>query len=46
MGHCTNLKVIGQLSGWDIGLDELDYLRVVIALTNTDLTLLPAGNFT
>ncbi|KAJ8918077.1 hypothetical protein NQ315_011534 [Exocentrus adspersus] len=45
MGHCPNLRVIGQLNGWDMHQDELDYLRAVIAATNTDLTLLPVGNF-
>lgn len=45
MGHCPNLRVIGQLNGWDIHQEELDYLRAVIAATNTDLTLLPVGNF-
>lgn len=44
MGHCPNLKVIGQLSGWDIHQEELDYLRLVITATNTDLTLLPVGS--
>lgn len=45
MGHCPNLRVVGQLNGWDIHQDELDYLRAVIAASNTDLTLLPVGNF-
>ncbi|XP_018574980.1 uncharacterized protein LOC108913828 [Anoplophora glabripennis] len=45
MGHCPNLRVIGQLNGWDMHQDELDYLRAIIAATNTDLTLLPVGNF-
>lgn len=45
MGHCPNLKVIGQLSGWDVQQDDVDYLRAVIAATNTDLTLLPVGHF-
>ncbi|VEN53767.1 unnamed protein product [Callosobruchus maculatus] len=45
MGHCPNLKVIGQLTGWDLHQEELDYLKVVIAATNTDLTLLPVGSF-
>ncbi|KAJ8932933.1 hypothetical protein NQ314_014311 [Rhamnusium bicolor] len=45
MGHCPNLRVVGQLSGWDMQQDELDCLRAVIAATNTDLTLLPVGNF-
>lgn len=43
MGHCPILKVIGQLNGWDIHQEELDYLRSVILYTNTDLTLLPLG---
>ncbi|RZC40945.1 hypothetical protein BDFB_013821 [Asbolus verrucosus] len=45
MGHCPNLKVIGQLNGWDIHQEEIDYLRSVILYTNTDLTLLPLGTF-
>ncbi|KAJ3627962.1 hypothetical protein MTP99_015295 [Tenebrio molitor] len=45
MGHCPNLKVLGQLSGWDIHQEEIDYLRSVILYTNTDLTLLPLGTF-
>ncbi|KAJ8981330.1 hypothetical protein NQ317_015970 [Molorchus minor] len=43
MGHCPKLNVVGQLSGWDVHQEELDYLRAVIAATNTDLTLLPVG---
>ncbi|XP_063912070.1 uncharacterized protein LOC135128925 isoform X2 [Zophobas morio] len=43
MGHCPNLKVMGQLSGWDIHPEEIEYLRSVILYTNTDLTLLPLG---
>ncbi|XP_044258727.1 uncharacterized protein LOC123007474 [Tribolium madens] len=45
MGHCPNLKVLGQLSGWDIHQEEIEYLRSVILYTNTDLTLLPLGTF-
>lgn len=41
MGHCPNLRVIGQLDRWDINQEDLDLLRVVIALTNTDLSLFP-----
>lgn len=44
MGHCKNLKSIGQLNGWDVNVDEIDYLRAVIAFTNTDLKLLYVEN--
>lgn len=44
MGHCPNLKTLGQLSGWDVPQDDLDYLRTVIASSNIDLTLLPVGS--
>ncbi|XP_017785416.1 PREDICTED: uncharacterized protein LOC108568696 [Nicrophorus vespilloides] len=41
MGHCPNLKVLGQVSGWDISSDDLDLLRTIITSANIDLTLLP-----
>ncbi|XP_060526357.1 uncharacterized protein LOC132701992 [Cylas formicarius] len=44
MGHCPSLRILGQLSGWDVRQEEVDYLRAVIHATNTDLTLLPIGN--
>lgn len=43
MGHCPNLRSLGQLSGWDINTTDVDYLRDFILATNTDLTLLPLG---
>lgn len=45
MGHCPNLRMIGQLNGWDVHQEEVDYLRSVLLYTNTDLTLLPLGVF-
>lgn len=39
MGHCPNLKVLGELGRWDISLEDLDLIRIVIALTNTDLVI-------
>ncbi|CAG9864895.1 unnamed protein product [Phyllotreta striolata] len=45
MGHCRNLRQIGQLNGWDLSLDEIDYLKIIIASTNTDLKLLYTDNF-
>lgn len=45
MEHCPNLKVLGQLNEWNILQEEIEYLRSVILYTNTDLTLLPLGNF-
>ncbi|KAF2881049.1 hypothetical protein ILUMI_25122 [Ignelater luminosus] len=41
MGHCPNLRSLGQLSGWDVSSADVDYLRAFILSTNTDLTLLP-----
>lgn len=45
MGHCPNLKVLGQLSGWDVTPNDMDYLRAAINCMNIDLTLLPVGGF-
>ncbi|KAK9702642.1 hypothetical protein QE152_g29808 [Popillia japonica] len=45
MGHCRNLRVLGQLSGWDVTPNDMDYLRTVIMSSNLDLTLLPVGVF-
>lgn len=45
MGHCRNLKVLGQLSGWDVSPNDMDYLRAAINCMNIDLTLLPVGVF-
>ncbi|XP_022907479.1 uncharacterized protein [Onthophagus taurus] len=45
MGHCQNLKVLGQLSGWNISADDMDYLRAIILSSNMDLILLPVGVF-
>lgn len=45
MGHCPNLKVLGQLSGWDVTSNDMDYLRAAINCMNIDLTLLPVGGF-
>lgn len=39
MSHCQKLRLIGQLSGWDVQQEELDYLNAVIASKNIDLTL-------
>lgn len=43
MGHCPSLRSLGQLSGWDVGATDLDYLRAFIASTNTNLTLHPTN---
>ncbi|KAI4457681.1 f-box/tpr repeat protein pof3 [Holotrichia oblita] len=45
MGHCRNLRVLGQLSGWDVTPNDMDYLRTLIMSCNLDLTLLPVGVF-
>lgn len=45
MGHCQNLRVLGQLNGWDVSAGDMDYLRAIIASSNLDLTLLPVGVF-
>lgn len=39
MGHCPNLKVIGELGRWDVTQDDLDLLRIVTTLTNTNLVI-------
>ncbi|KAK5646395.1 hypothetical protein RI129_004859 [Pyrocoelia pectoralis] len=41
MGHCPNLKSLGQLTGWDVSPADIDYLRTVITSSNNDLVLLP-----
>ncbi|KAL1512869.1 hypothetical protein ABEB36_002381 [Hypothenemus hampei] len=41
--NCPKLKVLGSLVGWDITPDEIDALRVLISITNTDLTLWPVA---
>ncbi|XP_023026400.2 uncharacterized protein [Leptinotarsa decemlineata] len=46
IGHCPNLKVMGQLSSWDIHPEEINYLRGVISSTNTDVRLLITENIT
>lgn len=43
MGHCPNLKVLGQLSGWDVSSSEVEILRAVITASNTNLTLQPTS---
>ncbi|GJQ69015.1 hypothetical protein Trydic_g6188 [Trypoxylus dichotomus] len=45
MGHCPNLRVLGQLSGWDVSSSDMEYLRTIIISSNIDLTLLPVGVF-
>lgn len=44
MGHCPNLKILGNLSGWDITFSDVEYLQTVIISSNTDLTLLLGDN--
>lgn len=44
MGHCPSLRVLGQLSGWDVSPGEVELLRTIIASNNIDLTLLPMTN--
>ncbi|XP_066149371.1 uncharacterized protein [Euwallacea fornicatus] len=39
--NCPKLRVLGSLMGWDITQEEIDALRLLIALSNTDLTLWP-----
>lgn len=43
MGHCPNLKVLGQMSGWDLTISEVELLRTIIAANNIDLTI--SANF-
>lgn len=45
MSHCKNLKVLGQLSGWNVTPNDMDYLRAAINCMNIDLTLLPLEGF-
>lgn len=42
MGHCPNLKVIGQLNGWSLSPAEVEFFRAVVVANNIDLNLLPA----
>ncbi|ENN73272.1 hypothetical protein YQE_10111, partial [Dendroctonus ponderosae] len=39
--NCPKLRVLGSLTSWDITPEELDALRILIAVSNTDLTLWP-----
>lgn len=39
--NCPKLRVLGSLTSWDVTPEELDALRILIALSNTDLTLWP-----
>ncbi|KAK9881106.1 hypothetical protein WA026_014452 [Henosepilachna vigintioctopunctata] len=41
VGHCPNLKSIGQMTGWDVNNEEIEVFRYVMQISNTDLTLLP-----
>lgn len=44
MGHCPNLKVLGQLSGWDVSTSEVELLRTLITSSNINLALLPLNS--
>ncbi|CAG9773043.1 unnamed protein product [Ceutorhynchus assimilis] len=39
--NCPKLKLLGSLISWDITQDEVEALRIIIAISNTDLTLWP-----
>ncbi|KAL3278219.1 hypothetical protein HHI36_013558 [Cryptolaemus montrouzieri] len=39
MGHCPNLRTIGQLGGWDITSQEIEFFRNLLHFSNIDLTL-------
>lgn len=39
MGHCANLKVIGDLSSWSLSPVEVEFLKAVIEANNIDLNL-------
>ncbi|XP_045465521.1 uncharacterized protein LOC123674629 [Harmonia axyridis] len=41
MSHCPRLRFLGQLSGWDISSEEVEFYRTIIQMSNIDLTLLP-----
>ncbi|GLV42916.1 uncharacterized protein CBL_20472 [Carabus blaptoides fortunei] len=43
MGHCPQLRVLGQISGWDLSTDDLDYLRAIVQSTNSNLTFVVRG---
>lgn len=43
MGHCPNLTSLGQLSGWDVSADDIEYLQAIIFSSNLNLTLLPTN---
>ncbi|XP_018320650.1 uncharacterized protein LOC108733824 [Agrilus planipennis] len=40
MTHCPKLKVLGQITEWDINPNDVNFLKAVIASTNTQLILL------
>ncbi|XP_044756676.1 uncharacterized protein LOC123315155 [Coccinella septempunctata] len=41
MNHCPKLRFLGQMNGWDITSEEVEFFRTVIQVSNIDLTLLP-----
>lgn len=44
MGHCPNLKILGQLGGWDIAPAEIDILKALITANNINLSLLSVSS--
>lgn len=44
MGHCPNLKILGQLNGWDVSTSEVELLRTLITSSNINLALLPLNS--
>lgn len=41
MDNCPKLKILGSLMGWDITQEEIDALKLLVKLSNIDLTLWP-----
>ncbi|XP_050303399.1 uncharacterized protein LOC126741110 isoform X2 [Anthonomus grandis grandis] len=39
--NCPNLRLLGSLTGWEVTQEQIDSLRVLLALSNVDLTLWP-----
>lgn len=43
MDNCPKLKILGSLFGWDITQEEIEALKLLVTLSNIDLTLWPVN---
>lgn len=41
ISHCPKLRFLGQLNGWNITSEEIDFFKSLIQISNMDITLLP-----